>query len=89
LTVTEVSGAKCCTVSAAASAAAKDSWPVTACDASGRSNSVAARLPSAMSQALPRRPRPAICRAAMIQIDPGSPASARRRAFSLVESSSA
>ena len=62
LTAMAASGAKCAAISAAASAAAKESWPVTACGASGRSNKVAARLPAAVCQARPRRPRPALWR---------------------------
>ena len=50
--------------------------------------SVAKRLPGSEIQALPRRPRPLDCIRAAIHTGPLSPAAARRRASSLVESSS-
>ena len=43
------------------------------------------RLPLGETQLRPRRPRPALCSPATIHRRPGSPASARRRASSLVE----
>jgi len=51
-------------------------------------SSVAARFPSPVVQARPRRPRPAVWVRAVIQTGPASPASARRRASAFVESSS-
>ncbi len=74
--------------SQAASAAMKETWAASPGGLSVVTSRVAARLPAWVSQALPRRPRPAVWRRAVIQTGPPSPASARRRASALVESSS-
>jgi len=74
--------------SAAARAATKDSCAASPAGRSVVISRVAARLPEPVSQARPRRPRPAVWRRAAIQRGPPSPASARRRASALVESSS-
>jgi len=64
----------------------KETWAACAGGSSVTDSQVAARFPSPVSQARPRRPRPAVCRAAAIQSGPRAPASARRRASALVES---
>ena len=74
--------------SAAARAATNDSCAASAGGLSVVIKRVAARLPRSVDHARPRRPRPAVCTAAVIQTGPPSPASARRRASALVESSS-
>ncbi len=79
-------GAKCWSMSQAEMAAAKESWAHSPAGLAGRSISVAERLPVGDSQARPRRPLPAVWRAAVIQTGPGSPAAARRFASSFVES---
>ena len=50
------------------------------------SSALAWKLPVGERQSRPWRPRPAVCRSATIHSRPGSPASARRLASSLVES---
>jgi hypothetical protein len=54
-------------------------------DRSGRSE--AARLPRSVDQGRPRRPRPAVCTAAVIHKPPGSPRRAAASASPLVEGS--
>src|SRR6185312_1786933 len=88
LTAIPAWGAKCAAISAAAMAAAKLNCGQSDCGRPGVSKSVAARFPLRVCQRLPRRPRPALCRAALIHTGPRSPALARRMASSLVESSS-
>ena len=71
---------------AKATPATKPSWAATAGGQGSIIRALACRLPFGEIQARPRRPLPAVCSSATIHRWPVSPASARRRASSLVES---
>ena len=71
---------------ASATPATKPSCDATAGGQGSIMRALACRLPFGEIQARPRRPLPAVCSSATIHRRSASPASARRRASSLVES---